>query len=155
MKKTKTKLYTVWRGMKERCTNPNHKNYNLYKDKWYPGWDASDDFINWANENGYQEGLTIDRIDSTKGYDPENCQFITAKENTIKGNKERRLKTYEYKDGQHTCKELSEMLGIERHRLHQFLTRQKHSIEECIKRNLLCQIKADGFWTKTYWKDPK
>lgn len=72
MNKTKTKLYTVWRGAKERCTNPNHKNYNLYKNKWHSGWNNSDDFIKWANENGYKEGLTIDRIDPNKGYSPEN-----------------------------------------------------------------------------------
>lgn len=155
MNKTKTKLYIVWRGAKERCTNPNHKNYALYKDKWYSGWDASDEFITWAKENGYKEGLTIDRIDPNKGYSPENCQFITAKENTIKGNQQRRLKEYEYKGKKHTCKELSDKLDIPYDRLHQFLTRQKHSIEECIKRNLLCQIKADGFYNKTLWRDPK
>lgn len=66
MKKTKTKLYTTWRGMKERCTNPNHKNYNLYKGKLCKEWHDSDTFIDWANENGYEEGLTIDRIDSSK-----------------------------------------------------------------------------------------
>lgn len=148
MIKTKTRLYTVWRGMKERCTNPNHKNYNLYKDKWYSGWDFSDDFIKWAKENGYKEGLTIDRIDSTKGYSPENCQFITAKENTIKGNRERRLRTYEYQGEYYTCTELSRKLGIERHRLHQQLNRHKFSIEECIKRKHKCQI-------KTYKLDPK
>lgn len=155
MIKTKSKIYVVWRGMKERCTNPNHKNYHLYKDKLCKEWFDSDTFISWANETGYVEGLTIDRIDSTKGYCPENCQFITAKENTIKGNKERRLKTYEYKGEQYTCKELSDMLCIERHRLHQFLTRQKWTIEECIERNRMCQIKADGFYNKTSWLDPK
>lgn len=135
MIKTKMKIYTVWRGAKERCTNPNHKNYNLYKDKWYTGWNNSKDFIKWANENGYKEGLTIDRIDPNKGYSPENCQFLTAKENTIKGNQQRRLREYEYKSKKYTCTELSDMLGIERHRLHQYLTRQKYSIEECIRRN--------------------
>lgn len=152
MQKTKTKLYTTWRGMKERCTSPNHKNYELYKGKLCEEWYESDVFIEWANQNGYKEGLTIDRIDSTKGYYPKNCQFITAKENTIKGNKERKLKEYEFEGTKYTCKELSDKLGIKYSRLHQQLNRQEFNIDECIRRNTHWQ-KADGYWTKTFWRD--
>jgi len=135
MLKTKTRLYNTWRGMKERCTSPTHKNYVLYKDKLCEEWYESETFMKWAKQNGYKEGLTIDRIDSNKGYYPENCQFITAKENTIKGNQERRLKIYEFEGMEYTCKELSHELGIEYQRLHQQLNRQEFSIEECRKRN--------------------
>jgi hypothetical protein len=141
MLKSKSRLYVVWRGMKERCTNPNHKNYILYKDKLCKDWFDSEVFFQWAKENGYEDGLTIDRIDSTKGYFPENCQFLTARENTIKGNKERRLKTYKYNGSEFTCKELSVMLEIDRHRLHQYLNRQNHSIEECIQSNKILKEK--------------
>ncbi len=84
-----TKLYNTWRGMKERCTNRNHKNYSLYKDRWYKDWDSFVTFKDWALANGYEDGLTIDRIDSTKGYHPNNCRFVSAAVNTSKGNKER------------------------------------------------------------------
>lgn len=137
LNKTKHPIYTVWRGMKERCTNPNHKNYNLYKGKLCEEWYDSQAFIDWALVNGYEIGLTIDRINSDEGYKPDNCQFITAKQNTIKGNKERRLKEYKYKDKLYTCKELSKLLNINYNRLYQQLTKQKYSIEECIKRNSL------------------
>jgi hypothetical protein len=39
-------------------------------------------FREWALRNGYKDGLSIDRIDSEKNYTPENCRWITVKENT-------------------------------------------------------------------------
>lgn len=81
--------YQTWRGMKERCKNPNHKNYELYKDRWYPPWDDYNVFKEWVMTSGWVEGLTIDRIDPTQGYSPENCQWLTAGENTAKGNAQR------------------------------------------------------------------
>lgn len=43
--------------------------------------------MNWSYENGYIEGLSIDRMDSNGNYEPSNCQWITRSENTIKANK--------------------------------------------------------------------
>lgn len=76
-------LNTIWCGMKERCTNRNADNY-----KWYGenGINVCDDwlvFINfyrWAVNNGWEPGLSIDRIDCSKGYSPDNCRFVTHKE---------------------------------------------------------------------------
>ena len=44
-------------------------------------------FMNWSYKSGYVEGLSIDRIDSNGNYEPNNCQWITRSENTIKANK--------------------------------------------------------------------
>lgn len=131
--KYKSKLWNSWRGMKERCTNPNHKNYNLYKGKLCKEWYDCNTFCQWALNNGYKEGLSIDRIDTYKGYTPENCQWITKSENTIKGNTERKLKTYKYKDSEYTCKELSKLLNINYHKLHQQLNRQNYTINYIIE----------------------
>lgn len=73
-------LNNVWCGMKERCTNPNADNY-----KWYGGigvtvcdeWSDFLPFYNWAINNGWKRGLTLDRIDYTLGYSPDNCRFVT------------------------------------------------------------------------------
>jgi hypothetical protein len=69
--------------MKTRCLNPKASNY-----KWYGGrgitvcseWLIFADFYSWALKNGYEESLELDRIDNDKGYCPENCRWITHKE---------------------------------------------------------------------------
>lgn len=81
---SKTKLYKVWCGIKERCNNPNHKSYNRYGgrgisvcDEWSASYAS---FKEWANTNGYTEGLTIDRIDNNGNYEPTNCRFVKYSE---------------------------------------------------------------------------
>lgn len=80
-----TRLYTIWQGILERCSNPNqdaYKHYGgrgikvceLWKHSFYH-------FYHWAINNGYQEDLFIDRIDNNKGYNPKNCRWTTHQEN--------------------------------------------------------------------------
>lgn len=90
---SKSKLYSVYFNIKYRCYNPNHHEFHNYGgkgivmcDEWL-GEDGYINFYNWAISNGYKQGLTIDRIDSNKNYEPNNCQWITRSENTIKSNK--------------------------------------------------------------------
>jgi hypothetical protein len=80
-----TKLYNIWAMMKRRCDNKSHFAY-----KWYGGrgvkvcdeWmNDSIKFCDWAVLNGYEEGLTLDRIDNNGDYSPDNCQWITNSEN--------------------------------------------------------------------------
>lgn len=79
-----TPLYGVWNQMKERCENPNHKSFKNYGgrgiavcDEWRDSFSA---FANWAMANGYEEGLTIERIHVDDGYKPSNCTWITKSE---------------------------------------------------------------------------
>ena len=79
--------------MKKRCENDNHKSYRYYGGKgitvcqeWAESFAV---FKGWALANGYADNLTIDRKDSSKGYCPDNCQWITAVENTRKADYER------------------------------------------------------------------
>lgn len=83
-KKTSTRLYNIWHKMKERCYNPNHAHYINYGgrgiavcDEWKNNFQA---FYDWATQNGYQEHLTLDRIDNSKGYSPSNCRWASAVE---------------------------------------------------------------------------
>lgn len=84
-----TPLYNVLNDMIQRCENPNNKDYKHYggrKIKICPEWrEDFAVFAAWALANGYKEGLSIDRIDNDKGYFPENCQWITQSENSLKG----------------------------------------------------------------------
>ena len=86
--KTNTKLYYVWKGMKQRCYNPNNKYYYNYGgrgiticDKWKNDFE---EFYEWAIKNGYVENAlhkscTIDRINNTGNYEPNNCRWVDMK----------------------------------------------------------------------------
>jgi hypothetical protein len=78
-----TKLYGVYQSMKQRCTNKNSQRYEYYGAKGVKVlWEDVEDFVVWAYDSGYKEGLSIDRIDSDGHYEPANCRWITLEENT-------------------------------------------------------------------------
>lgn len=77
-------LFNLWQTMKSRCENKNRDNYERYGARGISvcaEWQEAKNFVEWALVNGYQHGLQLDRIDNNKGYSPDNCRFVTAKEN--------------------------------------------------------------------------
>lgn len=75
-----SRLYTIWKNMHDRCTNPAHIAYERYKGLTiYGGWDTYGPFVEWALANGYTNELTIDRRDNWRGYHPDNCRWVTMK----------------------------------------------------------------------------
>lgn len=90
--------YMLWRSIKKRCYNPNSKSYQWYGEKGITMCDEWKNdykkFREWCVENGYKDcrelefkdRLSIDRLDPTKGYYPENCRFITVGENSTRAN---------------------------------------------------------------------
>ena len=78
------RLWSIYHGMKKRCYNQNEPRYKDYGareiivcQEWL---DDFDNFADWAKDNGYTDELTIERIDVNGNYEPNNCCWITLKE---------------------------------------------------------------------------
>ena len=73
-------LYRRWQAMKKRCTRyPTCKKREITVcEEWNSNFMA---FKLWAETNGAQQNLELDRIDNDLGYCPENCRWVTHKEN--------------------------------------------------------------------------
>lgn len=107
------RLYGIWRNMKERCYGrkwSQHRSYHKKKikicDEWKNSFEA---FYTWALANGYQDNLSIDRIDNNGNYEPTNCRWadrITQQNNTSRN-------VWVFHAGEtHTIAEWGRKLGI-------------------------------------------
>lgn len=79
---TKHPLYDVYNAIIKRCYEPNNIAYKNYGGRGIEVWkDWKDDFVcfyEWAIENGYKEGLSLDREDNDGNYAPYNCRWTTT-----------------------------------------------------------------------------
>ena len=77
-------LYQVWKDMKLRCYYIKGKQYEHYGARGItvcPEWRTSfESFFEWALANGYASGLQIDRIDVDGCYSPQNCRWVSVKQ---------------------------------------------------------------------------
>lgn len=113
-----TRIYRIWNDMRTRCYSESHKSYPEYGgrgitvcDEWK---NSSDSFIEWALENGYNDSLTLDRIDNNKGYSPNNCRWATMKE---QANNTRKNVVIKYNGEEKTISQWADELGINRNTL--------------------------------------
>jgi hypothetical protein len=76
---SKTRLYSIWNGMKDRCLNPNVERYKDYGGRGisiFQDWlDDFQSFYDWSMANGYSDELTIDRKNNSGNYCPLNCMW--------------------------------------------------------------------------------
>lgn len=114
--KSHTRIYNVYCKMKQRCYNQNlpyYKNYGgrgiIICNEWLNKENGFMNFYNWAMNNGYKDNLTIDRINNDGNYEPQNCRWITLKEQASNRRSNRIIK---YKNKEYTLTELSQKLNI-------------------------------------------
>ena len=80
---SQSRLYRRWAAMLDRCYNPASVVFKHYGGRGitvYEPWHKFEPFRDWALANGYNDGLSLDRINNDGNYEPSNCRFITQKE---------------------------------------------------------------------------
>ncbi|BDA82398.1 hypothetical protein [Staphylococcus phage vB_SsapH-Golestan-105-M] len=131
---TGTRLYSIYRNMKRRCYNSNTDSYINYGargikicDEWLNDFNS---FYEWAYNNGYNDTLTIERINNSGDYEPNNCRWISRGE---QANNRRNTTYITYKGKTQSMKQWANELGIKYHMLQYRITKRNMTIEEALK----------------------
>lgn len=151
-----TRIYETWCGMKKRCYNPAEKSYIHYGAKgitvceeWLHDFIA---FYKWSMDNGYTDELTIDRIDNSKGYSPDNCRWITHAEQ--QRNRTNNVYT-EYEGERITLSELSRRTGVSSSAIY---SRRKSAIKHkgfFTTEDLLYPQRYDRIYTEKFYNQKR
>lgn len=126
----KTRLYYIWKTMRQRCNNPKSQKHKSYHDRGITichEWDDFAVFREWAYSSGYRDDLTIDRIDNDGNYCPENCRWATLTEQAR--NKQNTLR-YEYQGKSLCISEIAEACGVPYKRVHALIRYRGKTPEE-------------------------
>lgn len=112
-KGSKTRLYVIYNGIKSRCFNKNNPAYYRYGgrgitmcEEWVNSFEL---FREWSLNNGYDDKLSIDRIDVNGNYEPNNCRWSTPKE---QGNNTRKNLIFQIDGKQVTLSQLCEKANM-------------------------------------------
>lgn len=109
---TRSRIRKTWCSMIRRCENSTDKSYRNYGGRGIrvcDEWHDLETFVAWAYENGYSDDLTIDRIDSSGDYCPENCRWVDRK---TQNNNTRRNHLITFNGETKTMAQWSESTGI-------------------------------------------
>lgn len=131
------RLYNVWKAMRQRCLNPNDHAYHYYGGKGVSicdEWNNFKAFADWAYKNGYRDSAeryecTLDRIDTDGNYCPENCRWVSMKEQ-CRNKSSNRILTFNGKSM--TLTEWAEQLSMSVQTIHSRLFRSGWSVERAL-----------------------
>ena len=136
--KKDTKIYNTWKNMKQRCYNSKNKSYKDYGKReigickeWKDNFQL---FYEWSIQNGYDEKLTIDRIDNNKDYSPNNCRWVNRK---VQNNNTRRNHYIEYNGKQFTLAQLAREYNINYDTLRRRINNYGWNIEKAVNYGLI------------------
>lgn len=131
-RETKTRLYQIWYNMKTRCNNPNSRQYVYYGGRGISVcevWEKYENFRKWAMDSGYSDELTIERLDVNGDYEPNNCEWVTRKQ---QANNKRANRYIEFGGERRTVAEWADNLGMDKRALWDRLFVQKWSVERAL-----------------------
>lgn len=109
---TRSRLWSIWEGMKSRCNYAHNIEYHNYGGRgitYCPEWNEYINFRDWALNNGYQDNLTLERIDCNGNYCPDNCTWATMKEQQ---NNKRNTIRFGVNGEEHSVSEWADITGI-------------------------------------------
>ena len=127
------RLRKIWMSMHERCEYEKHPQYHNYGGRCISvckEWSEYIPFAKWAFRNGYEDNLTIDRINPNGNYEPSNCRWVTMKEQQ---NNKRSNRIIQYQGRKYTLTELAEKSGIKKTTLKERLN-SGWSVEDAVNR---------------------
>jgi len=128
-----TRLYGIWLGMKDRCSNPSTQCYKDYGGRGIyvcEEWEQSFvEFYTWSYEHGYSDGLTIDRIDNDGPYAPDNCRWADTFQ---QANNRRTNRLITYNGETKTIAEWSRETGIKYNKLYERINKCGWDIERAL-----------------------
>ncbi|AIY72807.1 TPA: hypothetical protein ACLQU7_005228 [Bacillus tropicus] len=131
----KTKLYSVYSAMVGRCNNHKDKSFKNYGGR---GIQVTKEWLNdfmafreWALQNGYKEGLSIDRIDVEKDYSPDNCRWVTR---DVQNNNKRNNILISYKGKEQSLKQWCQELNLNYSAIYTRIKRGNYSPIEALEK---------------------
>jgi len=131
--KTHHPLYSIWGGMKNRCYDSSCKNYKNYGGRgiiickeWLNSFET---FYEWAINNKWEKGLSIDRTNTNGNYEPSNCSFITM---AAQQSNKRTNRFFKIGDDYKTIAEWSRIYNVPYSRTFGRITKQKWDIQKAL-----------------------
>ncbi len=135
------RLYNTWCNIKSRCNNSKNPRFSSYGgrgikvcDEW--GFSFSN-FEKWAISNGYNNSLTIDRIDVNGNYEPSNCRWVTNSEQQLNKRTNRIIR---HNGVSKTLKEWSDQTGLNAKTLQGRIDNSGWSVDRAIESPVMSKI---------------
>ena len=130
---TNSKLYVIWQNMKHRCNDPNNNMFQNYGGRgimvWKEWMSGFEPFLKWANETGYRDGLSIERIDVNGDYTPDNCKWITKEKQYLNRTDSHRITAF---GKTQTIKEWADESGLKYDTIERRINQYGWSPEEAV-----------------------